>query len=232
MNLPQGLSTANQATQSEMNDIQKPDFDQSFQDKLQQLLEWRRDVRHFKTDALPDGLLDHLLDLTCLSPSVGNSQPWRFVSVDDPERRAAIRSNFETANTDALQGYDGEKAQLYAKLKLSGMDRAPVQMAVFCHEETSQGHGLGHKTMPEMLRYSSVLAVHTLWLAARAHGVGLGWVSIIDPEEAATTLEVPEDWRLVAYLCIGYPEEEQVTPELVQLGWQDRQDDCRKVLRR
>ncbi|WP_020594315.1 5,6-dimethylbenzimidazole synthase [Kiloniella laminariae] len=212
--------------------MKKPDFDDSFCNGLTQLLEWRRDVRHFKTTALPDGLLDTLLDLACLAPSVGNSQPWRFVLVEDDNTRQAIRENFQRANSQALEGYDGDRARLYASLKLEGMDKAPVQLAVFANEQTEQGHGLGHQSMPEMLRYSAVLAVHTLWLAARAYGVGLGWVSILDADEVSKTLAVPEDWKLVAYCCIGYPEQEDDTPELVKLGWQDRQADCRKVLKR
>lgn len=210
--------------------MKKPDFNDNFCDKLTELLEWRRDVRQFKTDPLPDGTLDELLDLACLAPSVGNSQPWRYVLVESETKKKEIKQNFERANAQALEGYDGEKAKLYAGLKLSGMDRAPVQLAVFAHEETEQGHGLGHQSMPEMLRYSAVLSVHTLWLAARAKGIGLGWVSIIDPDAVKLTLEVPDEWALVAYCCIGYPTEEKDTPELVTLGWQDRLGDCRKLL--
>lgn len=209
-----------------------PDFSPSFQEKLSQLLEWRRDVRHFETRPLPGGLLDRLLDLACLAPSVGNAQPWRFVLTESPEKRRAIRANFEAANKEALAGYDGEKAELYARLKLAGLDQAPVHLAVFAHEGTEQGHGLGRRTMPEMLRYSAVLAIHTLWLAARAHGVGLGWVSILDPQAAKKTLDVPADWSLVAYLCLGYPKEESVTPELTKLGWQDREAVCRALIKR
>ncbi|KKJ75998.1 cob(II)yrinic acid a,c-diamide reductase [Kiloniella litopenaei] len=210
--------------------MKKPDFNDNFCDKLTELLEWRRDVRQFKTDPLPNGTLDELLDLACLAPSVGNSQPWRYVLVESEANKKEIKENFERTNAKALEGYDGEKAKLYAKLKLSGMDRAPVQLAVFAHEETEQGHGLGHQSMPEMLRYSAVLSVHTLWLAARAKGIGLGWVSIIDPDAVKQTLEVPDEWALVAYCCIGYPTEEKDTPELVTLGWQERLGDCRKLL--
>ncbi len=210
--------------------MKKPDFNDNFCDKLTELLEWRRDVRQFKTDPLPEGTLDELLDLACLAPSVGNSQPWRYVLVESEASKKEIKENFERTNAKALEGYDGEKAKLYAKLKLSGMDRAPIQLAVFAHEETEQGHGLGHQSMPEMLRYSAVLSVHTLWLAARAKGIGLGWVSIIDPDAVKQTLEVPDEWVLVAYCCIGYPTEEKDTPELVTLGWQDRLGDCRKLL--
>lgn len=199
-----------------------PAFDETFRNQLDQLIQWRRDVRRFRTAPLPDGLLDDLLARAALAPSVGNSQPWRFVIVRDPARRKAIRENFERCNADALANYHGEKAKLYATLKLSGLDDAPEQIAVFCDEGTEAGHGLGQDTMPEMLPYSVVGAVQTLWLVARAHGVGLGWVSILDPEEVRRTLEVAEDWRLVAYLCVGFPVEEHTEPDLQRRGWQSR----------
>ena len=199
-----------------------PAFDAAFQDQLRELFLWRRDVRRFRTTPLPDGLPRRLIEQAMLAPSVGNSQPWRFVLVDAPERRTAMRDHFEACNREALAGYAGERAQIYAGLKLSGLDRAPVQVAVFCDEDTGAGHGLGSRTMPETLRYSVVAAVQTLWLAARAAGVGMGWVSILKPETVHALLDVPAHWHLVAYLCLGYPEEEHTDPELVRAGWQDR----------
>lgn len=209
-----------------------PEFGPAFEQEFIELLAWRRDVRHFRTDPIPSDLVEHLLDLTSLAPSVGNAQPWRFVSVDDPARRAAVIGNFERANADALASYEGEKAQLYATLKLAGLKQAPRHFAVFCDEATEQGAGLGRATMPETLRYSTVLAIHTLWLAARTKGLGIGWVSILDPEAARASLDVPLDWSLVAYLCLGYPEEAQIEPELQRRGWQAREARCRQVLQR
>lgn len=209
-----------------------PVFDAAFQDGLETLLRWRRDVRRFKTDPLPGGMLDHLLELAALAPSVGNSQPWRFVKVESPAVRQAVRAHFEACNADALACYRGEKAQRYAALKLSGMDRAPAQVAVYCDRATADGHGLGSRTMPETLDYSAVMAVHTLWLAARAQGVGVGWVSIVEPAHIDRILDVPQGWALVAYLCIGWPEEEHEDPELVRLGWQERVDVARFIVSR
>jgi len=207
-------------------------FGQPFQAELAELFAWRRDVRHFRTDPVPEAVIDRLLDLACLAPSVGNAQPWRFVEVASPERRAAIIANYEAANAEALGGYRGERAALYASLKLSGLKEAPVHLAVFSDETTGQGLGLGRRTMPETLRYSTVTAIHTLWLAARARGLGLGWVSILDPAAAQRSLDVPENWTLVAYLCIGWPVEDNSEPELQQRGWQSREAACRQVLRR
>lgn len=209
-----------------------PVFDGAFQDALETLFRWRRDVRRFRPDALEDGTLETLLAQAALAPSVGNSQPWRFVTVEDAARRQAVRADFQACNADALAGYGGERAQLYASLKLSGLDIAPVQLAAFVDPETERGHGLGQRTMPETLAYSVVGAVGTLWLAARARGVGVGWVSILSPEKIAGILDVPDTWRLIAYLCIGYPEEEHEDPELVRAGWQDRADISEFLLKR
>lgn len=209
-----------------------PVFDREFQRQFIDLLLWRRDVRRFRTDPIPKDDIDGLIKEACLAPSVGNCQPWRFVKVNDTARRKAIRDSFERANQEALNEYHGERAKLYASLKLQGMDQAPVQLAVFADEQTEAGMGLGRKTMPEMLDYSAVAAVQLLWLAARVKGIGVGWVSILEPKTVQETLEVPEHWRLIAYLCIGYPEEDHVVPELVREGWQDRIDPSALTLER
>ncbi|MEL6197587.1 MAG: 5,6-dimethylbenzimidazole synthase [Pseudomonadota bacterium] len=183
---------------------------------------WRRDVRRFRRDPLPAGLLDALLEGAATAPSVGLSEPWHFVRVESPGARAAVRDSFERANAEALARRSGEEAALYARLKLAGLDAAPAQIAVFCDEETEKGRGLGAETMPQMRRYSVVCAVMQLWLLARAHGVGLGWVSILDPAAVAKACKAPASWDLVAYLCLGYPEEEHLDCELERAGWERR----------
>ncbi len=195
-------------------------FDESFQLQFHELLESRRDVRHFKTDPVPDTVVTELVALTRLSPSVGFSQPWRFVRVDSAERREAIHGSFQRASADALASYEGERAALYAQLKLAGFREAPVHLAVFCDAATDTGKGLGSKTMPETLAYSTTMAIYTLWLAARARGIGLGWVSILDPREVERALDVPDGWRFIAYLCLGYPAGYEKTPELLRAGWE------------
>jgi len=163
-------------------------FSEEFREQFRDLLIWRRDVRRFRPEPLPEGLLDTLLELTRLAPSVGLSEPWRFSRVETEEARAAIRLEFETANREALAGYSGEQAGLYSRLKLAGLVEAPVHLAVFADRGTRQGSGLGRRTMPEMLEYSVVSAITVLWLAARAHGVGMGWVSILDPGRVGAIL--------------------------------------------
>ncbi|WP_138468133.1 5,6-dimethylbenzimidazole synthase [Poseidonocella sp. HB161398] len=206
-------------------------FPDSFPDELARLMRLRRDTRRFRTDPVPDTVLERCLDCLDTAPSVGLSQPWRLVSVASPGARQSMRDIFRDANATALSGYDGEQARLYAGLKLSGMDRAPVQWAVFCDEATEQGSGLGAQSMPEMRRYSVVCAVMQMWLAARAQGLGMGWVSILDPLRVREALALPGDWRLVAYLCLGWPETEETAPELERLGWEHRRPRPALVLR-
>jgi 5,6-dimethylbenzimidazole synthase len=199
---------------------------------LRELFIWRRDVRHFQSAPIPEDLLSRLLDVACLAPSVGLSEPWRFVIVGDAGRRAAIRACFEACNEDALRAQSEDRAALYARLKLAGLDDAPCHIAVFADDGTQQGHGLGRHTMPEMIAYSTVAAIHSLWLAARAEGIGLGWVSILDPAGVAAILDVPAAWKLVGYLCLGYPAEEGDSPLLERVGWENRRHSSRVVIRR
>ncbi|HEX4299074.1 MAG TPA: 5,6-dimethylbenzimidazole synthase [Devosia sp.] len=199
-----------------------PEFGPDFRREFLDLLRWRRDVRRFRTDAIAPETIERLLAIASLAPSVGLSQPWRFVLVDTPGCRAGILENFERCNAEALADYGGDRAALYARLKLSGLREAPCQFAVFADLSTSQGAGLGRRTMPATLEYSAVMAVHTLWLAARAEGIGLGWVSILDPEAVCRLLDAPPDWKLVGYFCMGLPAEASPTPELETRGWETR----------
>jgi uroporphyrin-III C-methyltransferase/precorrin-2 dehydrogenase/sirohydrochlorin ferrochelatase len=189
---------------------------------LGQLIRWRRDVRRFKPDPVPDALIDRLLRLADLAPSVGNSQPWRIVNVKDSGVRAAVVQNFETERRKAADVYGGEQASLYNRLKLAGFDAAPVHLAVFCDHHAAQGHGLGRQTMPETLESSCSCMVTMLWLAAREAGLGMGWVSIVDPAAISATLGAPDHWKFIGYLLLGWPEEEHLDPELERLGWQPR----------
>jgi len=197
-------------------------FPDSFCDDLTKLMRWRRDVRRFRTDPVDEALLGQCLDAFLLAPSVGLSEPWRILRVQSPAARSAALTNFEAANAEALAGFLGERAALYSTLKLSGMKNAPVQLAIFCDDATPKGHGLGAATMPETRRYSVVGAINLFWLAARARGLGVGWVSILDPDQLSHDLQAPKDWSLVGYLCIGWPEDVSDTPELETLDWEVR----------
>ncbi len=197
-----------------------PDFDGQFRTHLLELFRWRRDVRHFRRDPVPKTMLRELLEVAALAPSVGLSQPWRFVAVDDPARRAAVRQIFATCNAEALARQEGDRAAGYARLKLAGLDEAPCHLAVFAEPDPAQGGGLGRMTMPQTTAYSAVLAIHTLWLAARTMGLGLGWVSILDPACVTAALDVPGEWQFIGYLCLGYPSQEDDRPELERMGWE------------
>ena len=209
-----------------------PAFDDGFRAQLQDLFAWRRDVRRFRSDPLPEHTLQRLIETACLAPSVGLSQPWRFVIVDDPARRQAVLDNFSACNAEALEAYQGERAQLYAGLKLAGLREAPGHLAVFADRGTDVGHALGRRTMPEMADYSVVAAITTMWLAARAEDIGMGWVSILDPVIVAEALDIPPDWRLIGYFCIGYPEIEDDRPELERAGWERRRTATDHIIRR
>jgi 5,6-dimethylbenzimidazole synthase len=207
-------------------------FDDAFRRQLRDLLIWRRDVRHFRTDPLPAGAVEQLIELACLAPSVGLSQPWRFVIVDDAARRQAMLDDFSACNLDALKSYSDERAAQYVKLKLAGLREAPCQLAIFADLATDVGHGLGRRTMPEMAEYSVVAAICTMWLAARAQGIGMGWVSILTPAHINKILDVPDAWRLIGYFCLGYPQADSERPELESAGWETRQPAEAVVLRR
>lgn len=198
------------------------EFSDSFRTDLSQLMRWRRDVRRFRSDPVDEALLMQCLDTFRLAPSVGLSEPWRIVRVISPELRQKSIENYQTANATALEGYDGEKAAMYSGLKLSGMSEAPEHIAIFCDDSTSKGSGLGATTMPEMRRYSVVGAINLMWIHARAHGLGMGWVSILDAPKLCADLDIPQDWSLIAYLCIGWPEANSTTPELETAGWETR----------
>ncbi len=197
-------------------------FSDDFQAQLTQLMRLRRDVRRFRTDPVDEALIDQCLDAFQLAPSVGLSEPWRIVRIQSAGARTAAQENFKAANDRALSGYDGDKAAQYSGLKLSGMSQAPVQFAIFCDDQTTKGHGLGAQTMPETRRYSVVSAITLMWLASRALGLGLGWVSILDPDKLAHDLDVAPEWSLVAYLCLGWPVDVSETPELESLNWEKR----------
>lgn len=183
----------------------------------------RRDVRsQFTSAPLGDGVLARLLDAAHHAPSVGFMQPWSFIVIQDKSVRRNIYEIFERANHAAAQTYEGDQRALYDSLKLAGILEAPINLCVTCDPTTARGHGLGRQTMPETALYSTVCAVQNLWLAARAEGVGVGWVSIFEPEELRAALGIPKTIVPVAYLCLGYVTEFGAQPELEVKGWEKR----------
>jgi 5,6-dimethylbenzimidazole synthase len=196
-------------------------FDETQAATLEAILRWRRDVRHFRTDPVDEAVLAKLAEAMALAPSVGNARPWRVIRVEDAALRAAVRADFRRCDAEAASGYADEQGTAYRALKLAGLDAAPVQLAVFTHIDPAEGHGLGRRTMPETLRQSTAMAIHTLWLAARAANLGMGMVSILNPAEMERLFAVPKDWAFTAYLCLGHAEWDDDTPLLHRSGWQE-----------
>lgn len=199
---------------------------------LLEILKWRRDVRHFRPDALEPGLIERLIAVAQHAPSVGYSQPWRFVEVVTPGLRRQLQEKFEEANEAAARAYPEDEAAEYRRLKLAGLEVAPVVLAVFCDHGTEVGRGLGRQSMPEMLAYSVVMAIHTFWLAATAAGIGVGWVSIVDPAAVCELFEVPAEWGLMGVLCVGREQERSLQPELARQNWAARDERAAQFWRR
>ena len=210
-----------------------PQFSADFAAQFDTLLNWRRDVRHFLSTPIADADLDALLETAALAPSVGNAQPWRFVRIRSPGIREDLADHVDAANAVAADAEpDLDRRARYRSLKLHGLREAPVVVAVFSDEAPLAGHGLGRTTMHDTLRFSTVMAIHTLWLAARLRGIGVGWVSILDPAAVTAMLDVPRDWTLIAVLCLGYPEQHSPIPELERRDWQHREPVADRIIER
>jgi 5,6-dimethylbenzimidazole synthase len=185
----------------------------------------RRDVRgQFLPDPIPAEVLGRILNAAHHAPSVGFMQPWDFIVIEDPGVRRAVYANFERANCAAAGVYEGERRDTYGRLKLAGILDAPVNICITCDRERTLGHKLGRHTDAATDLYSTVCAVQNLWLAARAEGLGVGWVSILDFEELKVLLQIPQTLTPVAYLCVGYVSEFRPRPDLEENGWEHRQE--------
>jgi 5,6-dimethylbenzimidazole synthase len=198
-------------------------FDEGARQAVYRAIRERRDVRHgFLQEPMPDDLLGKLLEAAHNAPSVGLMQPWRFIVVRDVGVRQTIHKIFLNANQQALAAYEGEQQQNYGGLKLEGILEAPQNLCIVCDTQSHQGHQLGRRTMPETALYSAVCAVQNLWLAARAEGIGVGWVSILEPNQLRRALKIPDHIVPVAYLCLGYVEAFAAEPDLERAGWEKR----------
>jgi 5,6-dimethylbenzimidazole synthase len=183
----------------------------------------RRDVRsQFTGASIPDDVIARLLAAAHHAPSVGFMQPWEFIVIRDERIKREIHTNFEQANRSAAETYDGERRLIYERLKLAGILDAPINLCVTCNKFATRGQGLGRQTMPETPIYSTVCAIQNMWLAARAEGVGVGWVSILDVATLRRALSIPDHIDPVAYLCLGYVSTFAERPELETSGWEQR----------
>jgi 5,6-dimethylbenzimidazole synthase len=183
----------------------------------------RRDVRHFRPDPLPEGLLQRLIAAACMAPSVGYMQPWRFLHIDDPALRRRIHALIDTERQSTAEAL-GERGEEFLKLKVEGiLDCAEVLVVAL--RDGRESHIFGRRTLPEMDVASVACAIQNMWLLARAEGIGIGWVSLFEPHQLAQLLGMPEDARPVAVLCIGHPREFLAQPMLELEGW-----GCRRPL--
>jgi 5,6-dimethylbenzimidazole synthase len=198
-------------------------FDENERKAVYRAIRERRDVRRgFLPEPIPDELLHRLLEAAHNAPSVGLMQPWRFIVVRDLAVRQKVHEIFLKANEQAMATYKGEQQQNYAGMKLEGILEAPQNLCIVCDSRSSQGHQLGRRTMPETAVYSAVCAIQNLWLAARAEGIGVGWVSILEPNSLRNTLKIPDQITPVAYLCLGYVDAFSKEPDLERAGWEKR----------
>lgn len=187
----------------------------------------RRDTRHFLKEVVPEEILQGAIESASHAPSVGLSEPWRFIIVKEKKIKLEIKQLFEeSSNIASTQIPDEEQKSKYMNLKLEGILEAPIGMVVFCDYSSANDFTIGTVTQKrEMLLCSTACAVQNIWLYLTSKGYGMGWVSIIDFEKLKTVFDVPDDWYPLGYFCIGKPATDyDGKPMLVNEGWKEKTD--------
>lgn len=184
---------------------------------LWRVLATRRDHRHFHPTPIPRETIERLLEVFAVAPSVGLSQPWHVTVVQDRVVREAIHEGFREVRAVEAERFDGERRRLYNSLRLEGILQAPVGLVV--SHVPPAGPTLGTTSVPAATEYSVVAAITLLWLAVTAEGLGMGWVSLVDPDHLAGSVPLPGGAQPLAYLCIGHPALELDEPLLQTVGW-------------
>ena len=198
-------------------------FTDEERDAVYKAIYTRRDVRdQFLATPIPDEILRQLLDAAHHAPSVGFMQPWNFIVIRKQASRDEIWKAFSKANDEAAEMFSGEQQSKYRSLKLEGIRKAPVNICITCDRSRGGNIILGRTHNSNMDVYSTVCAIQNLWLAARAEGIGMGWVSIFEDADLKSLLDIPEDIEIVGYLCLGYVDELYTKPELEAKGWRNR----------
>lgn len=182
----------------------------------------RRDMRHFLADPIDPAVLGRILDAAHHAGSVGYMQPWNFIVINEPEVKQRVAEIFSRANAKAAQKFQGDRQALYNSLKLEGITDSPINICITCDRTRLGPNVLGRDTIPETDIFSTCCAVQNLWLAARAEGLAVGWVSILYPDELKQTLKIPDHIFPVAYLCIGHTKSFYDKPMLETVGWGKR----------
>ena len=200
-------------------------FSSAERDAVYRAIFTRRDVRsQFLSDAVPNEILAQVLTAAHHAPSVGFMQPWNFLVISGQGVKDQIRGAFQKANAEAALLFPDEKRVLYQSLKLEGITQAPVNLCITCDRERGGPVVLGRTHNRDTDLYSTVCAVQNLWLAARAEGLGVGWVSIFNAADISAILNLPDHVVPVAYLCLGWVKELHTSPELETKGWRKRLD--------
>ncbi|MFE2525267.1 nicotinate-nucleotide--dimethylbenzimidazole phosphoribosyltransferase [Streptomyces sp. NPDC059382] len=198
-------------------------YDEAERDAIQRVMRERRDIRKgFRSDPIPHEVLLRVLEAAHTAPSVGHSQPWDFVVIRSAETRRTMHELAQRQREAYAKSLPKGRAKQFKELKIEAILDTPVNIVVTADPTRGGRHTLGRHTQPQMAPYSSALAVENLWLAARAEGIGVGWVSFFDEREMVRELGLPEHLEVVAYLCVGYVDEFPEEPELAQAGWSQR----------
>lgn len=183
----------------------------------------RRDIRkEFTSEPIPQDILLKLLDAAHHAGSVGFMQPWNFIVIDDLEIRQQVKNSFEHENKRAAENYQGDQKELYQGFKLEGILESALNICITCDSNRAGQHVIGRNTIPETDIYSTCCAIQNFWLAARAEGIGVGWVSILDNTKLKQILNLPKEVSPIAYLCVGYVNHFSDQPLLEQAGWRKR----------
>jgi 5,6-dimethylbenzimidazole synthase len=199
------------------------EFSAQAKEAIYQVIHDRRDVRQeFTGEPIDSDTLTNILEAAHHAPSVGFMQPWDFIVIDDLSQREKVKSAFDIANKHGSSQMSDEKKDLYKELKLEGILESSLNLAITCDPRRHGPIQLGTTSQEKMDLYSCVCAIQNLWLAARAEGIGVGWVSIIDPKVLSEILEIPEPLEIVAYLCLGPVHTFRKKPELESVGWEKR----------
>ncbi|MER8233944.1 nicotinate-nucleotide--dimethylbenzimidazole phosphoribosyltransferase [Streptomyces sp. NPDC094049] len=200
-----------------------PGYDDAEREAVLRVMRERRDIRNgFRSDPIPHEVLLRVLEAAHTAPSVGHSQPWDFVVIRSAETRQTMHELAVRQREAYAESLPKARAKQFKELKIEAILDTPVNIVVTADPTRGGRHTLGRYTQPQMAPYSSALAVENLWLAARAEGLGVGWVSFFDEREMVRALGLPEHLEVVAYLCVGYVDEFPEEPELMQAGWSKR----------
>ncbi|MFF1645864.1 nicotinate-nucleotide--dimethylbenzimidazole phosphoribosyltransferase [Streptomyces sp. NPDC058240] len=200
-----------------------PGYDDAEREAVLRVMRERRDIRNgFRNDPIPHEVLLRVLEAAHTAPSVGHSQPWDFVVIRSAETRRSMHELAQRQRDAYAKSLPKGRAKQFKELKIEAILDTPVNIVVTADPTRGGRHTLGRHTQPQMAPYSSALAVENLWLAARAEGLGVGWVSFFDEREMVRALGLPEHLEVVAYLCVGYVDEFPEEPELMQAGWSKR----------